>query len=313
MPVQRHDMKDRPTSLFQAIYDDYLQDFEQTVIDTVKQKKLYATSISGNTAFHYAILFESYEALVVMLQYVVSSECFTKQNDAGCTILQLSAIQNCTEMVEIICHHKFFTHTALNNLHPETQNTALHWAAIHGNINLLNILTECGADIRAKNIKGETVVFKAVQYDRANFLDLLLLRDPQDLEQRNVHGTTPLILAVQNQSLDCLKVLLKHIPHPTNKNTSVVNALELAIKLKYKDTAIVLAKSMGHSIPQELKPQLVKLIGWHTVQIHRMKQELEYLLGLKVLCCVKNDDTDDDLDSVSVALVEDDDGFASIS
>jgi ankyrin repeat protein len=70
----------------------------------------------------------------------------------------------------------------INMVIDDQGHTALHWAATLARINILKLLIEKGADIKSKNIYGETALIRAVisthNYDYKSFSELLnLLQD----------------------------------------------------------------------------------------------------------------------------------------
>ena len=70
-------------------------------------------------------------------------------------------------------------------------STALHMAARRGNVDVAEALLDCGADMEARDSKGETPLRRAVNCGKTE-VAALLLRRGADLRSRGSRGVTPL-------------------------------------------------------------------------------------------------------------------------
>ena len=68
--------------------------------------------------------------------------------------------------------------------------TALHMAARRGNVEVSEVLLDCGADIEARDSLGETPLRRAVNCGKIGVAELLLTRGA-DLHSRGSKGLTP--------------------------------------------------------------------------------------------------------------------------
>jgi ankyrin repeat protein len=86
--------------------------------------------------------------------------------------------------------------------------TALHWAAMHGDADLVQMLIYAGANLRATTRLGSyTPLYLASQQGQAKAIDALLKAgaDPMVTTQ---HGTTPLMAAAASGNIDAVRLLL---------------------------------------------------------------------------------------------------------
>ena len=87
-------------------------------------------------------------------------------------------------------------------------NTPLYMAASNGNIEAVKILLEAGADVNAKNFKGETPLYVAISKNN-NELAKLLMQYNADVNHK-VHGWTPLYFAILKKNNEIAKILIEH-------------------------------------------------------------------------------------------------------
>mmetsp|Transcript_8154 Transcript_8154/g.10750 ORF Transcript_8154/g.10750 Transcript_8154/m.10750 type:complete len:161 (-) Transcript_8154:294-776(-) len=104
---------------------------------------------SGNNALHFAVLNNRCAILKLLMQHA-EQKCFWAQNNAFSNVLHLAAMENLYEATKILLENPCITVQYVNLANPITGNTALHWAAIHGNELLMDILMEKGASIEMK-------------------------------------------------------------------------------------------------------------------------------------------------------------------
>lgn len=95
--------------------------------------------------------------------------------------------------------------------------TAAHWAAREGNVDLLQYLTLCHANLYALDFKGDTLLHKAAANGQPASCEWLLERG-FSVNMRNYNNLTPLDLARERIALSgrssgaalCEKILVKH-------------------------------------------------------------------------------------------------------
>ena len=91
--------------------------------------------------------------------------------------------------------------------------TALHSAAIQGNLPVVNLLLKKGADVEAENNVGEIPLDYAVSNGSEPIFQLLLQQRPHTIKARANDGETLLHYAVRGGHLSIMKLLLMTEPN----------------------------------------------------------------------------------------------------
>lgn len=94
--------------------------------------------------------------------------------------------------------------------HPDQKGmTALHHAAAHGHMRLLQALVPLCADINRRDNKGETALHKAAAGGHENAIIHLVKRGAW-VDKTSLDGATPLALAAQNGQARAVRLLLDY-------------------------------------------------------------------------------------------------------
>ena len=129
------------------------------------------------------------------------------------------------------------------------EETALHYAAITGKTEAVKLLLEAGANINAKNDRGQTALHVALdirdygyrKYGLSKDTIELLLARGTDVNLKDKAGRTPLHLAVESAGADIVKLLLdKGARFNEKDDESGFTALHHAARFGNKDAAEVL-------------------------------------------------------------------------
>jgi ankyrin repeat protein len=88
--------------------------------------------------------------------------------------------------------------------------TALHWAAMRGDLELAQMLVYAGANVRATTRLGTyTPLFLGSQQGNAAIVEALI-KAGSDVKSGTPNGTTPLMVAAASGDVDTVKVLVDH-------------------------------------------------------------------------------------------------------
>jgi uncharacterized protein len=88
--------------------------------------------------------------------------------------------------------------------------TALHWAAMNGDVELAQMLLYAGANFRATTrLGGYTPLFMAGKSGHAAVIDVLL-KAGADAKSAAVTGLTPLMMAASSGNADAVRLLIEH-------------------------------------------------------------------------------------------------------
>ena len=164
---------------------------------------------SGNTPLHFAAENGHLTVTQILLKHGAEAN---SRNDRGLTSLHVAS--GCPgkdnlglDVVRSLLHHEANVHACDNN-----ENTPLHSAARHGQLEVAQILLEHNAEVHARNDNGSTPLLLA--FFRGNYdMARKLLEFNADVNSQNRHGSTPLLLASKYGSSNIVQLLLDHNAH----------------------------------------------------------------------------------------------------
>lgn len=85
--------------------------------------------------------------------------------------------------------------------------TPLHWAAMHGQVDIAFNLILKGANIHATDFHGETPLHWAARFGQIEIVNLLI-GNGANIDFRNTSGETPLHVAAKNNNTESMRLLL---------------------------------------------------------------------------------------------------------
>eukprot|EP00052_Salpingoeca_macrocollata_P025256 m.229603 g.229603 ORF g.229603 m.229603 type:complete len:1208 (-) comp22401_c4_seq2:48-3671(-) len=222
----------------------------------------------GATVLHVAILCNSVDVAKYLIETyplpdLINAQ-YTKPRYQGETALHLATVKNQFELVRLLVQHGADVNAKAVGEFFQLRNTGkkdggvyfgsspLCFAVCSKNRDMVAYLLDHGADIRDKDLEGNTALHIAVLYDLPEVYDLLLEYDEWNLEaEANNDGLTPMKLCVQTGNLPMLKHILERTreiswsfgpvteylyplhsidTHQGQKETRTPGALELAVQ-----------------------------------------------------------------------------------
>ncbi|KAL6078118.1 Histone-lysine N-methyltransferase ehmt2 [Balamuthia mandrillaris] len=125
--------------------------------------------------------------------------------------------------------------------------TALHWAALRGNMPMVELLLEAGADVAIPDEKGNTALHSACKRGRTGVVERLLRQEFIELEvnAKNDAGRTPLFLAVKHGHLALVPSLCAH-------------GADVAIQCGKDKRTVLHLVAQSESVPVELVEDLLR-------------------------------------------------------
>lgn len=135
----------------------------------------------------------------------------------------------------------------------ENGTTALHMAAHHGHVKVMEILVAAGADIHARTIIGETPLLVAASNKHVHAVEWLLDLGA-DANEGNDQQYTPLMSASRAGCASCVNALVKRGARVNDVNREQQSALHFGIWANDDDAAAdVIRALLAHGIDENLR------------------------------------------------------------
>lgn len=111
--------------------------------------------------------------------------------------------------------------------------TPAYWAAYFGNLRVLMMLANYGADLNRKDVRNKSPLRAAVKYDRLDVIDFLVSHRV-DLDPVDERGMTPLHLAAYKGKIRSYQKLVMYGADVTKKD-SLGRTAEEVLQMKYAE------------------------------------------------------------------------------
>jgi ankyrin repeat protein len=121
------------------------------------------------------------------------------------------------------------------------QYQAIHFAAIHGNTDLVELLIARGADVNAKDSAGCTPLHLAADRDHRGLMALLIAKGA-DVNARSERGRTPLGMAAVRNYGEAAELLIEKGADVLAEDEDGESALDTAVDYRYDKTIEVLIR-----------------------------------------------------------------------
>jgi uncharacterized protein len=109
----------------------------------------------------------------------------------------------------------------------DSSRTAMHYAAINGNLQIMAILIKANAKLNPVDSLGDTPLHLAVEQNQSEAAKLLLDAGAE-VDPRNKDGLTPLMIAAGHGDLEIVRVLLAAGANPSKTDYTGRDALSWA-------------------------------------------------------------------------------------
>lgn len=187
-----------------AAYNEAEQLAKKKEIDTLDEK--------GDTPLVNAIK-ENNLALVIEL--IKQGANIEKANKGGFRPLHIAARDNYPEIAKFLCKNNIQIDATCQN----SEVTALHLAAWRGNLDIVKLLLENGADINKKNKDGNTALFMTALKNCPEIAKIakFLVNNQADYNIRNKSGQTALDWAIKNKRTEIAELLSQKMSPTDNK------------------------------------------------------------------------------------------------
>lgn len=164
--------------------------------------------LQGNTAMHYAVSHGNFDIVSILLD---SKVCHVNQmNNAGYTCVMLVSLVKLIETAHRHVVQRLFQMSDVNIKAKKHNQTALMLAVSHGNLDMVQILIEAGADINIQDEDGSTALMCAAEHGKIDIVKLLLAQLDCDSSVQDVDGSTALKIALDAGYRDIGILLYAH-------------------------------------------------------------------------------------------------------
>lgn len=143
-------------------------------------------------------------ALSLFLDYAPESIALRSNN--GRSTLHIAAFNGHEEIIDLLST----ADPGLVNARDSSGATPLHEAVKGGNLNILKRLIRLGADFRAVDKVGQTILHIASLIGNVVMLEYILMNNLIDVHEKAFFDVTPLIAARRSKQTDAIDLLIKY-------------------------------------------------------------------------------------------------------
>jgi len=155
-------------------------------------------------------------------------------DSSGGSLLMLAAVERSPRVASLLIQRG-----AKVNYRNGARETAVMLAALHGDLEIVKLLTAAGAEL---DQTGWTALHYAAY---GGYIDIcrFLLEHKADIDARSPNGTTPLMMAARQGNYDTVKLLLWEVAEPSVRNEAGATALSMAVRNKHDAVAALLRQA----------------------------------------------------------------------
>ncbi|MBW5398364.1 ankyrin repeat domain-containing protein [Brachyspira pilosicoli] len=145
------------------------------------------------------------------------SDIRAKDDIDGATTIHIASANGNNEVINILLNKD----NTLINEADSMKDTPLHWASIKNQTDTISLLLANGADTKLTNSDGNTVLHYAAMYGDVNTVNVLLEADSSLASVENNEGITPIYYAIIVSDNDILSSLINNGQIDVNKKDSL--------------------------------------------------------------------------------------------
>ncbi|MBW5383808.1 ankyrin repeat domain-containing protein [Brachyspira pilosicoli] len=147
----------------------------------------------------------------------VGSDIRAKDDIDGATTIHIASANGNNEVINILLNKD----NTLINEADSMKDTPLHWASIKNQTDTISLLLANGADTKLTNSDGNTVLHYAAMYGDVNTVNVLLEADSSLASVENNEGITPIYYAIVVSDNDILSSIITNGQIDINKKDSL--------------------------------------------------------------------------------------------
>merc|ERR1712013_702262 len=174
--------------------EDYLEAIEGMSRELLDQVVNLA-DVNGNTALHCSVSHGNFDVVSILLDSKVANANILNKTGYTCSMLiSLAVISNETHRSVV---KKLFSISDLNLRAAQHGQTALMLAVSHGRLDMVQLLTEAGADVNIRDEDGSTALMCAAEHGHMEIVKLLMHHPDINISATDNDGLSALSVAME--------------------------------------------------------------------------------------------------------------------
>jgi len=172
-------------------YLDCIEEMSRELLDQV----VNLADVNGNTALHYSVSHGNFDVVSILLDSKVANANILNKAGYTCSMLiSLAVISNDTHRSVV---KKLFSISDLNLRAAQHGQTALMLAVSHGRLDMVQLLTEAGADVNIRDEDGSTALMCAAEHGHMEIVKLLMHHPDINIGATDNDGLSALSVAME--------------------------------------------------------------------------------------------------------------------
>jgi len=174
--------------------EDYLESIEEMSRELLDQVVNLA-DVNGNTALHYSVSHGNFDVVSILLDSKVANANILNKAGYTCSMLiSLAVISNDSHRAIV---KKLFSISDLNLRASQHGQTALMLAVSHGRLDMVQLLTEAGADLNIRDEDGSTALMCAAEHGHLEIVKVLMQHPDINISATDNDGLSALSVAME--------------------------------------------------------------------------------------------------------------------
>merc|ERR1711874_253105 len=172
-------------------YLDVIEEMSRELLDQV----VNLADVNGNTALHYSVSHGNFDVVSILLDSKVANTNILNKAGYTCSMLiSLAVISNDSHRAVV---KKLFSISDLNLRASQHGQTALMLAVSHGRLDMVQLLTEAGADLNIRDEDGSTALMCAAEHGHLEIVKVLMQHPDININATDNDGLSALSVAME--------------------------------------------------------------------------------------------------------------------
>merc|ERR1719228_2703644 len=224
-------------------YLDVIEEMSRELLDQV----VNLADVNGNTALHYSVSHGNFDVVSILLDSKVANANILNKAGYTCSMLiSLAVISNETHRSVV---KKLFSISDLNLRAAQHGQTALMLAVSHGRLDMVQLLTEAGADLNIRDEDGSTALMCAAEHGHLEIVKVLMQHPDININATDNDGLSALSVAMEAGHRDIGVLLYANMSF--SRGTSPHSSIRMK-KSSSRNSSIVTGSAGSTPVPAAL-------------------------------------------------------------